>query len=221
MLRKAREKNLIASVPVVKLIEETPREQLIKPWMGQRLLAVMENSRAPGKKHAPKSINYGWDPLRTVLMIMLDSGLRPNEVFRMRWENIYWDKSVIFNPRGKSRKSRRLVPLTARVRAALLVRQNGANEGWVFPSKRSASGHIETVQKQWAMAKKLSCLPDSIVLYCARHTFSTDAMEGTGNLMAVMDAMGHSRVDVTRLYQHPGLQQVTAAIERRNQGMVQ
>jgi len=77
------------------------------------------------------------------------------------------------------------------------------------------------VQKQWTLAKKLAGLPDSIVLYCARHTFSTDAMEGTGNLMAVMDVMGHSRVDVTRLYQHPGLQQVTAAIERRNQGMVQ
>jgi len=46
-------------------------------------------------------------------------------------------------------------------------------------------------------------------------------MEGTGNLMAVMDVAGHSRVDTNRLYQHPGLQQVTAAIERRNREMVQ
>ena len=139
----------------------------------------------------------------------------------MRWENIYWDKSVIFNPRGKSRKSRRYVPLTARVKAALLVRKEGANEGWVFASKHSVSGHIETVQKQWTRAKKLASLPDAVVLYCARHRFGTDAMEGTGNVMAVMDVMGHSRVDVTRVYQHPGLQQVAAAIEKRNRESVQ
>ena len=62
---------------------------------------------------------------------------------------------------------------------------------------------------------------ESIVLYCARHRFSTDAYEGTGNLMAVMDVMGHSRVDVTRIYQHPGLAHVTEAIDRRNQQRVQ
>ena len=42
-------------------------------------------------------------------------------------------------------------------------------------------------------------------------------MAGTGNLMAVMDAMGQSRMEVTRIYQHPGLRQVTEAIEKRNQ----
>ena len=73
------------------------------------------------------------------------------------------------------------------------------------------------MQKQFARAKKLAGLPDPVVLYCARHRFSTDAMEGTGNGMAVMDIMGHSRMDVTRLYQHPGVKQIGMAINRRNQ----
>ena len=42
-------------------------------------------------------------------------------------------------------------------------------------------------------------------------------MEGTGNLMAVMDAMGHEKIDTTRLYNHPGTKQIRDAIERRNQ----
>jgi Sec-independent protein translocase protein TatA len=48
-------------------------------------------------------------------------------------------------------------------------------------------------------------------------SLSTDAMEGTGNLMAVMDAIGHEKVDTTRLYNHPGTKQIRDAIERRNQ----
>ena len=70
----------------------------------------------------------GWEPFRTILLIMLDSGLRPGEIFRMRWENIHWEQGVIFNPRGKSRKSKRYVPLTERMKAALLARK-GAQRG--------------------------------------------------------------------------------------------
>jgi integrase len=87
---------------------------------------------------------------------MLDSGLRSGEIFRMRWENIHWEQGLTFNPRGKSRKSRRYVPLTERVKAALLMRKEGENEGWAFPSKKAQSGYItdREVSKQWLEAKR-------------------------------------------------------------------
>lgn len=86
--------------------------------MEQRLLALTAGPRVSGKGRRSR---IGWEPFRTVLLIMLDSGLRPGEIFRMRWENIHWDKGLIFNPRGKSRKSRRYVPLTDRVKVALVA----------------------------------------------------------------------------------------------------
>ncbi|PYV78501.1 MAG: hypothetical protein DMG93_22240 [Acidobacteria bacterium] len=216
MLKKAQEWQLLSTVPIVKLVEEQGREELIEPWMEQRLLTVTAGPRLTGKGRKSR---VGWEPFRTVLLIMLDSGLRPGEIFRMRWENIHWDKGLIFNPRGKSRKSRRYVPLTERVNVALQDRKEGVNEGWIFPSKRARSGYItdREVSKQWLEAKRLAGVPESVVLYCARHRFSTDAMEGTGNLMAVMDAMGHGSVNTTRIYTHSNVQQIREAIERRNQ----
>lgn len=216
MLKKAQEWQLLSTVPVVKLVEEQGREQLIEPWMEQRLLEITAGPRLTGKGRKSR---VGWEPFRTVLLIMLDSGLRPGEIFRMSWENIHWDKGLIFNPRGKSRKSRRYVPLTERVKLALLRREEGANEGWVFPSKRAQSGHItdREVSKQWLEAKRLAGIPGPVVLYCARHRFSTDAMEGTGNVMAVMDAMGHQSVNTSRIYTHSNVRQIKEAIERRNQ----
>lgn len=216
MLKKAQEWQLLSAVPVLKLMEEQGREQLIEPWMEQRLLAVTASPRLTGKGRKSR---VGWEPFRTVLLIMLDSGLRPGEIFRMRWENIHWDKGLIFNPRGKSRKSRRYVPLTERVKAALLARKEGVNEGWVFPSKRARTGYItdREVSKQWLEAKRLAGIPEAVVLYCARHRFSTDAMEGTGNVMAVMDAMGHGSVNTTRIYTHSNVTQIREAMERRNQ----
>jgi integrase len=223
MLRRAqKQKNrLIAEVPVIGMVEEQSREMELEPWMEERLLAVTEIPRTPKNKYAPKSLNYGWQPFRNVLLIILDAGMRPGEIFRMRREHIKWDRGVIFVPRSKSRKSRRLVPLTQRVRQALETQLAEHDSPFVFPSRRSRSGHIKTVQKQFDRARKLAGLPASVVLYCARHRFGTDAMEGTGNVYAVADAMGHSRMDLARRYQHPVLQKVTEAIEKRNQQRVQ
>ena len=181
------------------------------------VVASGHGRRTPTAKGRKSRVS--WEPFRTVLLIMLDSGLRPGEIFRMRWENIHWDKGLIFNPRGKSHKSRRYVPLTERVKAALLMRQKSVNEGWVFPSKKAQSGHItdREVSKQWLEAKRLAGIPEAVVLYCARHRFSTDAMEGTGNVMAVMDAMGHQSVNTTRIYNHSNVTLIREAIERRNQ----
>ena len=216
MLKKAHEWQLLSTVPIVKLVEEQGREELIEPWMEQRLLTVTAGPRLTGKGRKSR---VGWEPFRTLLLIMLDSGLRPGEIFRMRWENIHWDKGLIFNPRGKSRKSRRYVPLTERVNVSLLNRKEGVNNGWIFPSKRARTGYItdREVSKQWLEAKRLAGVPESVVLYCARHRFSTDAMEGTGNVMAVMDAMGHGSVNTTRIYTHSNVRQIREAIERRNQ----
>jgi site-specific recombinase XerC len=46
---------------------------------------------------------------------------------------------------------------------------------------------------------------------------SHDGMESTGNVMAVMDALGHGSVNITRIYTHYNVQQIREAIERRNQ----
>ena len=91
----------------------------------------------------------------------------------------------------------------------------------MFPSKGSRSGYItdREVSKQWLEAKRLALagIPESVVLYCARHRFSTDAMEGTGNALAVMDAMGHGSVNTTRIYKHTNAALIREAIERRSQ----
>ncbi len=87
--------------------------------MEAKLLAVTEIARTPTSKHAPKSINYGWQPFRDVLLIMLDTGMRPAEVFRMRWEHVKWERELIFVPRSKSRKSKRF------------VRNHGARQGGI------------------------------------------------------------------------------------------
>lgn len=70
ILGKAVKWNVIASAPRLRLQKETGRTQLLDPDFECKLMA------------------YARQPLRDVLMIMLDTGMRPEEVFRMRIENV-------------------------------------------------------------------------------------------------------------------------------------
>jgi len=98
----------------------------------------------------------------------------------------------------------------------LLCRCVGRNEGWLFPSGRVSAGHLTTVAKQFREARRKAGLPDSLVLYCARHTFGTAAYEATGNLAMVMKVMGHTDARTAMQYQHPLLDPIREAIDQRN-----
>lgn len=88
----------------------------------------------------------------------------------------------------------------------LTVRCKGRSEGWVFQSRYKGK-HIGAayINRQWVKARKAAKLPEALVLYCARHDFGTYAMRQTGNLKAVMDAMGHSDVKIAVTLPTPGI----------------
>jgi integrase len=109
MLGKAAEWGLIAAAPRIKLLKEEGRSALIDKDAEAKLLAV-----------APQ-------PLRDVAILVLDSGMRPSEVFEMRWEDFTWTPGMIFIPRGKTKRSRRYLPMSERVIEALQNRRKTAS----------------------------------------------------------------------------------------------
>jgi integrase len=198
LLGKAAEWKVIGVAPTVKLMEEVGRELTIDPETEAKLLAVARQ------------------PMKDVLIMIQDTGMRPEEVFRIRIENIDCTRRLIFNPSGKTKAARRHVPISERMLNLLMVRCGGKRDGWLFPSPRAKGGHLTTVAKQFRDARSKAGLSGSLVLYCARHTFGTAAYEATGNLAMVMNVMGHTDVRTSMRYQHPALDSVREAIDQRN-----
>ena len=120
-------------------------------------------------------------PLGDVLVLMQDSGMRDGEVVPMEIQNIHSDQGYYFNPRGKAKRARRRVPLSKRAIALLLARCGDRREGWVFPSQKSKSGHIELrgLQKQFRVIADALNIPRELKLYCSRPTFGTITMNET------------------------------------------
>jgi hypothetical protein len=126
-----------------------------------------------------------------------------------------WQNRVIFVPDSKTPEGRRLVPMSGRVFETLQYRCATGQEGWVFPSKRSASGHLRSICNLFRKARNKAGLPKELVLYCARHDYGTRVLMRTGNLAAVMRTIGHRDVKTAMHYQHPELEIVRAALDYR------
>jgi integrase len=104
LLSYAEECRILRAVPRIDLREEHGRDRILEPWMEALIL-----------EHASSV-------LRDVITIMLDCGMRPEEVGRMEWEHVRWNENTILVPHGKSFSARRFVGLTERMREVLSLR---------------------------------------------------------------------------------------------------
>jgi integrase len=149
--------------------------------------------------------------LRDVVTVLLDCGLRPEECYRLKWENIRDGAVEVF--KGKGKASRRRVPASARLLAVLEMRKTNAASDWVFPST-TQSGHIEssTFKKQHQAALAESEV-SPFVIYDLRHTCLTRWAK-TMDPFTLMKLAGHADLNTTMRYVHLNDDDVRAAMEK-------
>jgi integrase len=159
------------------------------------------------------------EPLRTIATVLVDTGLRPEECFRMKWECITFtdDGGRIFNEHGKSKAARRSVSMTKRVHGMLFERWNRAGEaadGWVFPAQKASVGHVvpNTIYQPHLNAIKQSGVRP-FVLYSLRHTFLTRLGQSGCSPWTLAKIAGHSDINMSKTYVHASDDEASIAIK--------
>jgi integrase len=150
----------------------------------------------------------------------VDSGLRPEECYRLVWESITWSNGrngTLLVTHGKTKAARRVIPMTPRARGVLGARWEAAGkplEGWVWPAP-TQSGHVEpsSLKKQHRKALRIAGVRE-FVLYSLRHTFLTRLGESGCDAWTLARIAGHSSITISARYVHPSENAVLAAVER-------
>jgi integrase len=203
VMRLAAQWGAIEVAPLIKMLPgERHREQVVKSGEEASYLAA-----------AP-------EPLGSVASILIDTGMRPDECYRLRWESVTWSNGrngTILVTHGKTAAARRVLPLSVRVRNILHARWEAAgepSEGWVW-SAPTRSGHFEksTLKKQHKKALSLSHVRP-FVLYSLRHTFLTRLGESGCDAWTLARIAGHSSIAMSARYVHPSEDAVLAALDR-------
>jgi integrase len=229
MLNVARLWKVIPAVPIIRLI--------------------------PGEKGHERVINHVEEglyltacplTLRQIATVMIDTGMRPEEICRARCENVHLDPvngskfGYIHNPRGKTKWAKRNLSLTARVHGLLTMRHDAAGKpstGWVFPSHDDATRSVpySTIDTQHGRTIERLSKPDAegnkprspvtpFRLYDLRHTFLTRLGEANADPFTIQKIAGHGSILIFQRYVHPTperLEDAFAGLEVYNQSKIE
>ena len=203
LLHLAVEWGFVEQVPKVKMLSgEQHREFVLSPEEEAKYLAA------------------GREPLGSIATVLADTGMRPEECYRLQWEYVSWVNGrhgTLFVTHGKSTAARRVLPMTPRVRNLLEARWGTAGkplEGWVWPAP-TKSGHVEpcSLKKQHGKALKLANVRP-FVLYSLRHTFLTRLGESGCDVWTLARIAGHSSIAISDRYVHPSGDAIVTAMAR-------
>jgi integrase len=149
------------------------------------------------------------DPLtRDIATLIVETGMRPNEVYRMRSENVHLEERFVFIPEGKTKTARRNVPLSEKA-AEVIARRLKA--GHLFPHRVDPAKPMVYSHGHEQVCKRLGF---TFRLYDFRHTFgSRMAMAGV-DLMTLRELMGHASITTTQRYCHPTPEHKREAVEK-------
>lgn len=137
-------------------------------------------------------------PPREALMARLaaEAGLRRAEVAQVHKDDLIEEPDgwslVVHGKGGKQR----IVPIKAALADAIRSHRHGwSPEGFLFPG--SHNGHL-TPEHVGVLISRL--LPAGWSMHKLRHRYASRGFQGTGNIRAVQEALGHASVATTQRY---------------------
>jgi integrase len=78
-------------------------------------------------------LNGASQPLRDIATLMLQTGMRPEEVYRIQRQNVHLDQNYLYNPFGKTKAARRKVRLASAAKQVLTARLSESKSEYLFP----------------------------------------------------------------------------------------
>jgi len=151
----------------------------------------------------------------------LATGLRHSEILSARFENF---DPVRRRLRVRTKGGRwRNQPLTRTI-AKMLIHERDMAEvpnGWIFPSKRSKSGHVESMHEAFTRCVvKAKLNPNVVVPHTMRHTAITRYAATGADLKSIQEFGGHLSIQMVLRYAHASDRAIDNALDRMEGGTV-
>ena len=165
------------------------------------------------------------EDLHDFACVMYETGMRPDEVYRLDKNHFYPEERYIHNPFGKTKAAKRDVPLTARAFQILKRQAAETPNGWLFWVRRKKTknenlGRVGSLRKGHDGLVAQLFLESRFVLYDFRHSFATRMVQAGCDLPTLSALLGHTKIQMTMRYVHPAQEQKRSAmdkLERLNQ----
>jgi integrase len=202
------------------------RERVITDEEYRKMLAWLTRPLEMSEVMKPQNRRREYDARLRVAAIFrfaMLTGMRPKEIFNLKWDDIDYDGARIRVRATKTENklnSTRYVPLTEPAREVLEAeRKHSAARNCIFTGGGNPNKNLYRLMRSAAESAGIRYGRDTeegLVLYCARHTFTTRLLQSGLDLRTVGDITGHTDKELVLHYSHvtpESTARATAAIE--------
>lgn len=201
-LKSALDKDVIVSLPKIRLLKVPPYEKydFLTETERELLLKV-----SVGK----------W---RDMILLAVRTGLRFGELIALKWEDIDFKvntltvrRNIVHSIEGSPKNNRtRTVPLTQSV--IEMLNQKAKDNEYIFHNDEGKPLHYTYCRKKLHRFCKLAGIR-TINWHTLRHTFASHLAAKGVSVFAIKELLGHSDIKMTMRYAHPDLPQLQNAID--------
>jgi integrase len=152
-------------------------------------------------------------PLQDIAVLMLETGMRPTEIYTLKRQNVNIEKGFVQIEGGKTKSSNRKVWLSDKAAEILRLRIDKFKSDYLFPKgENDGAGAMYQLNKQHE--KTLNRIGLKFRLYDCRHTFATRVLDNGTDLLTLASLLGHSSLDQVMRYAHPSETRKNDAIKQ-------
>lgn len=146
------------------------------------------------------------------IRLLLLTGARPGEIFRLRWQEFTGDRLVL----PQTKRGPRSIALGTEALTILQARlKRRGRSVYVFPHPtRPDSPRPLPTDWTWRVIKREAALPWDLRLHDLRHNFASHAVLGGESLLVTGALLGHRRPGMTARYTHLADESLAAACRR-------
>jgi integrase len=155
------------------------------------------------------------EALYRFVVIGLGTSMRKSEILSIRLRDIDLDRRIIYIPKAKG--GAREQPITRHLASFLrqYVAAASPSQTWLFPAKRSATGHRVSIEKPWRRAVKAAGLDvKQVVRHTLRHTAISHLVQAGVDLPTVKRISGHKDISMVLKYSHQDDEHIIAAMDK-------
>jgi len=151
--------------------------------------------------------------------LFYSSGLRLSELTGLDCVDLDLDAGSVFVRSGKGGRSRYL-PVGSKACAALRIwlearpAYASGQEPALFVSRRGARIAPRSVQQRLERWRVKQGMDGHVHPHKLRHSFASHMLEGSGDLRAVQELLGHANIATTQIYTHLDFQRLAAVYDQ-------
>ena len=163
-----------------------------------------ERDALPTKEETKQILEHAPVDFRPIYLALRLTGARPGELCRAQISDLDRTAGEIILTAHKTAKKtgrpRRIAVGHESLVTLLEVAIGERTEGYIFVRTNNGPWTTDTLSAAYRTARKAAGLRSCLVLYLARHEHATAIYSLTGDLKAVMDALGHKKVSTSIRY---------------------